>query len=196
MMPKLFEFNEFLIDEKVNFAKFENEYKIFNNQAQQVGFVKQKLSIKHKILQLLINKAMMPFVLDITDSDGKVLLSIKRGWTFWMSKIQIIDSNGNILGFINQKFKFFKPTFKIINTMGMQVAEITGDWKAWNFDIKNNNGISIGLINKKWAGVMKEIFTTADKYFVSIKPEYAEDSNKVIILATAITIDMVLKESK
>jgi hypothetical protein len=31
---------------------------------------------------------------------------------------------------------------------------------------------------------------------VSIDPEYAEDRNKMNIVVTAITIDMVLKESK
>jgi hypothetical protein len=43
---------------------------------------------------------------------------------------------------------------------------------------------------------MKEIFTTADKYRVSIIPEYAEDSNKIIIVSTAIIVDMVMKEGK
>ena len=38
--------------------------------------------------------------------------------------------------------------------------------------------------------------TIADKYNVSIDPNYAENNNKVAIVATAITIDMVLKESK
>ena len=42
----------------------------------------------------------------------------------------------------------------------------------------------------------KEFFTTADKYNVSINPSYAEDTNKINIVATAIIIDMVLKESK
>jgi uncharacterized protein YxjI len=52
------------------------------------------------------------------------------------------------------------------------------------------------LINKKWAGIAKELFTSADKYYVSIVPQYAEDQNKMNIVITAITIDMVLKESK
>ncbi|RZL40569.1 MAG: scramblase, partial [Pedobacter sp.] len=79
---------------------------------------------------------------------------------------------------------------------GENIAQITGDWKAWNFDIKNPAGQEMGKISKKWAGAMKEIFTTADKYNVSIDPSYAENNNKVAIVATAITIDMVLKESK
>lgn len=62
--------------------------------------------------------------------------------------------------------------------------------------IKNEAGNEMGKITKKWAGAMKEIFTSADKYYVSIDPTYAENKQKVAIVATAITIDMVLKESK
>ena len=43
---------------------------------------------------------------------------------------------------------------------------------------------------------MQEIFTSADKYNVTIDPTYSNNANKMAILASAITIDMVLKESK
>ncbi len=52
------------------------------------------------------------------------------------------------------------------------------------------------LLFNTFIGLLKEAFTTADKYVVSIVPEYAEDTRKMAIVATAITIDMVLKESK
>ena len=43
---------------------------------------------------------------------------------------------------------------------------------------------------------MKEIFTSADKYNVHIEPGYSNIEHKIVILSSAITIDMVLKESK
>ena len=44
---------------------------------------------------------------------------------------------------------------------------------------------------------MKEVFTSADKYIVELLPIYnSNHENKMAILATAITIDMVLKERK
>jgi uncharacterized protein YxjI len=76
------------------------------------------------------------------------------------------------------------------------LAEIKGDWKAWNFTIVDAAGRELGIITKKWAGAFKEIFTTADKYRVNIAKECPEDVNKIAIVAGAITIDMVLKESK
>ena len=106
------------------------------------------------------------------------------------------NADGVVVGIVRQKFKLFKPTFKIYNTSEELIAEISGDWKAWNFKIQDASNNQIGTINKKWAGAMQEIFTSADKYNVNMNTDFASMENKVAILAGAITIDMVLKESK
>jgi uncharacterized protein YxjI len=194
--PEFFESNEYFIDEKVAFLKFHNEYKVYDNTATQVGTIVQRVSGWHKFLRLFLNKALFPFTLEVIDNNQKVLVTISRGWTFWLSKITIMDGEGKVAGSIRQKFRFLKPRFQIFGAQGEQVAEINGDWKAWNFSITDAVGTPIGSISKKWAGVAKEFFTSADKYYVTIDPAYAEDRNKIAIVATAITIDMVLKESK
>lgn len=197
LFPNFFETNNYFIDEKVGLFKFSNAYKVFDEHGEQIGTIKQQVSGWHKFLRVLANiKPMMPFTLSIKDMQDMDLVTIKRGWTFWMSKIEILDGNGAVLGFIRQKFKFMKPTFRIFDPQEALLAEITGDWKGWNFSIKDENQNEIGNISKKWNGLLKEAFTTADKYIVSIVPEYAEDTRKMAIVATAITIDMVLKESK
>jgi len=196
MSSNFFDANSFFIDEKVNMFKFENQYNVFNDKGENVGAIKQKLTTGQKVLRLLVKKPMLPFLLEIQNAEGGVEATISRGWTFWMSKITIADPNGTVLGTIKQKFKFFKPTFLIYNPAEVLIAEITGDWKAWNFTIQDAKGAQIGVISKKWAGALKEIFTTADKYNVMISPDYLDRESKIAILAGAITIDMVLKESK
>lgn len=196
MESNFFEPNSYFIDEKVNYFKFENSYKVFNNKGNEIGSVNQKLTLGQKALRLLLNKNMLPFLLEIKDSKGNIQTSISRGWTFFMSKIIINDSRGNNIGSIKQKFKLFKPTFKIYNKSEQLVAVITGDWKAWNFKINDSYEKQIGTINKKWNGAMKEVFTSADKYHVDINSNTIDISNKMAILSSAITIDMVLKESK
>lgn len=194
--PEFFESNDYFIDEKVAFLKFHNEYKVYDNTATQVGTIVQRVSGWHKFLRLFLNKALFPFTLEVIDNNEKVLVTIRRGWTFWLSRIDILGADGAPVGFIKQKFRLLKPRFQIFGTEGELIAEINGDWKAWNFGITGAAGNTIGSISKKWAGVAKEFFTSADKYYVTIDPAYAEDRNKIAIVATAITIDMVLKESK
>jgi uncharacterized protein YxjI len=195
VFPDFFEKNTFFIDEKIGFFKFTNAYKVYDEHGE-IGLIQQRLTAGQKFLRLLLKKAMLPFHLEITDLNGDVLVTIKRGWTFWMSKITLADSKGDLLGKINQKFAILKPTFKIFDETDTEIAIITGDWKGWNFKIIDNNAAQIGTISKKWNGILKEAFTTADKYVVDIVPEYAEDKRKMAIVSCAVTIDMVLKESK
>jgi uncharacterized protein YxjI len=194
--PPFFQSNEYFIDEKVQFFKFHNHYNVFDGSGLQIGSVVQRVSGWHKFLRIFLNKQMFPFHLEIIDSSENVLVAIYRGWTFWMSKIVIKDANGLVLGYIRQKFKLFKPTFRVFNSTEIEIGLITGDWKAWNFEIKDLSGSVVGTINKKWAGTMKEIFTTADKYRVSIVPGHDEDTNKINIVSTAIIVDMVMKEGR
>lgn len=190
-----FNYNEFFIDEKVGLFKFSNAYKVFNSQGEEIGLIQQKVSTFHKVLRVIGDiKKMMPFTLEILDNNGVVQATINRGWTMFMSKIIITDSNGIEIGKIQQKFKLFKPRFIITDQYEQTIAEINGDWKAWDFTITDPNAMSIGTISKKWNGAMKEIFTSADKYVVSIAEAVAEDTRKMAIVSTAITIDMVLKE--
>jgi uncharacterized protein YxjI len=192
----LFEKNVLLIDEKVNAFKFENEYKVFDEENNQIGAINQKISGGQKLLRLLLNKAMLPFTLEIVDENGNIQARIQRGWTFFMSKISILDDKDNTIGHIKQKFKLFKPTFEILTENNVPIGKITGDWKAWDFKIFDDKDIQIGTVNKKWAGFLKEAFTTADKYVVNIESNNISKENRIAILASAITIDMVLKEAK
>ena len=196
-MPRnFFDSNTYFIDEKVNFFKFENCYNVYDGNGESIGAVKQKLTTGDKILRIFFKKPMLPFLLEIRNSNDELEATISRGWTFFMSEIIIKNAQGNLIGTINQKFKLFNPTFRVKNSSGAFIAEITGDWKAWNFTISDASKNQIGTISKKWAGAMKEIFTSADKYNVTVDPGYSNIENKIAILPGAITIDMVLKESK
>ena len=129
----------------------------------------------------------------ITQED-EVYATISRGWTFFKSIVLITDTNDCAISVIKTKYKFRKPTFIVEDPTGNQIAEITGDWKAWSFTIKDLNQNHMGAINKKWNGALKEIFTNADKYNVNIDSNFSQ--HKVTILSAAITIDMLLKNHK
>ncbi len=195
-LPAFFHCDDYFIDEKVGLLKFANAYKVFNQDGQQIGNIRQEVPLLHKFLRIILDKRIFPFTLNIVDTNEQVVASIHRGWTFWMSKIEIRDVNGFVIGGIKQKFKLLKPLFHITGANEELLAEIKGDWKAWNFKIVDPADRELGAITKKWAGAFKEVFTTADKYRVTIAEECPEDINKMAIVAGAITIDMVLKEAK
>ncbi len=190
-----FENDVFVIDEKVRAFHMTNAYRVYNQSGVEIGAIQETMPWYRMVLRLIANKGMLPFTLDVLAEDGAKLASISRGFTFMFSKITISDGVGAELARINQKFNWVKPKFALVSPAGEQIGMIQGDWKGWNFQILDREEQVIGTISKQWNGAMKEIFTTADKYIVTIDPRVAEDSQKVAIVASAITIDMVLKEA-
>ncbi|GAB2021331.1 hypothetical protein RyT2_04050 [Pseudolactococcus yaeyamensis] len=87
-----------------------------------------------------------------------------------------------------------KACFKILDAQDIEIAEINGDWKGWNFVITDETG-QIGIVTKKWNGAMKELFTTADKYFVEMSDDLLDETKRQAIASTAIAIDMIIKEA-
>lgn len=171
--PSFFLGNTYFIDEKVQFFKFHNHYKVYDKDGMQIGSVVQQVSGKHKFLRLFLSKAMLPFMLEIIDNNEKVVLSIHRGWTFWMSKISIVKDGGTTIGYIRQKFKIIRPSFRIFDQNENEIGMITGDWKAWSFSIKDTHGNEIGTINKKWAGITKEFVGSASaKVMAETSPQH------------------------
>ncbi|MDP4290207.1 MAG: phospholipid scramblase-related protein [Bacteroidota bacterium] len=193
MNTDFFDPNSYFIDQKVHFFRFENVFRIYDDLGVQIGSVNQKLTGRQKALRFLVSNAFLPFLIEIRDTHDELLFTLTRGWTFFMSRINILDAKGSMMGMIQQKFKVIRPLFRIFDNFGVLKGEISGDWKAWNFVVRNPEGAQIGLITKKWAG-MKEIFTTADKYKLTVDQHYATKEDKIFLIAGAISIDMVLKE--
>lgn len=195
-IPIFFENDNYIVSEKVAVFKLTNTYDILDMSGSLIGKVRQTMSGRHKALSFFLGKAMLPFYFDILDANEQAVVSITRGWTFWMSKIAV-TMNGQEVAYITQKFSMLTPKFIIEDAATSQViGTISGNWRAWNFVITGAQGQEIGKIDKKWGGAMKEVFTSADKYHVQIHKDVSEDMQKVGITAAAIVIDMVLKESK
>lgn len=195
MQTDFFSWNHYFIDERVNFFRFENIYKVYNQAGSEIGAIVQRLSLGDKILRMLMNNRFLPFSLDIINRNNTTEATISRGWSLFLSKVTVSQGQGMPIGYIEQQFKFFTPEFKIYNQGGMQIATIKGDWTAWEFTITDMQDREIGSITKKWAGMFKELFTTADKYNVAINPEFTNREHRILILSCALTIDMVFKES-
>jgi uncharacterized protein YxjI len=75
------------------------------------------------------------------------------------------------------------------------VCTLKGKWTGWDFRFITDDGIEFAHVSKKWAGLGKELFTSADNYMLEISEQVPHDSEiRQLILAAVMCIDMVLKE--
>lgn len=69
---------------------------------------------------------------------------------------------------------------------------VQGNWTGWEFRFLTASGDELGVVSKKWAGVAKEFFTSADNYVVAV--HHPDSAAATLLLAAGLAIDTVHKE--
>lgn len=193
-MDNFFLNNTFVIDEKVQMLKLTNGYKVYDGDGKEIGIIKEVMPASRILLSIFLSKQNLPMTLEVRNTEDKVIASLTRGFTLFMSKMKVLNEKGEQIAFIKQKFGL-KPKFEILDLSEKKIATIQGDWTAWNFNITDNNNSPLGSVSKQFNGLAKELFTDADKYVVNIEPTVTDEAQRIAIASTAAAIDMILKEN-
>jgi len=84
--------------------------------------------------------------------------------------------------------------FEVLDESDRPVCMLEGKWTSWEFTFKAGEQ-QLARVTKKWAGLGKELFTSADNYVLEIEAAVPADSAvRSLIVASVMCIDMVLKE--
>ncbi len=189
----------YLVKEHVGLLKFSNTYDIFDPETkEQIGIAQEKPGSLIFALRFLIDKKLLPtkiFIYEGADAEdhAKLQFSIHRGITLLRSQVDICDPEGKVLGWMKSKIFSLGGGFDVFDAAGNPVASVKGDWKGWNFRFVDKTDREIGTISKKWAGLGKELFTSADTYVISLT-EGAASAKAVLLLAAGLAVDTVFKE--
>jgi uncharacterized protein YxjI len=189
----------YFIREHIGFMKLSDTYDILDPETQeQIGIAKEKPGALIHLLRLLINKQFLPtkvFVYEGADYENecRLLFSIQRGITILRSRVDICDSHGAIVGWLRSKTFSLGGAFFVFDTLNNEVASVKGDWKGWNFRFLDKSENEIGTITKKWAGIGKELFTTADNYIIALNDEPTPEK-AILLLAAGLAVDIIYKE--
>jgi uncharacterized protein YxjI len=79
--------------------------------------------------------------------------------------------------------------------MGQLICTLKGNFIGWDFKISKDDQ-EWANITKKWAGIGKELFTSADNYILEINHLVPKDDKvRTIMLGAVLCIDFLLKEN-
>ena len=193
----MFDRRQFMVKERVGFLKLTDTYDIFDlNSSAQLGTAHEAVSPLIKVLRLLINKRLLPTSIEVRASEGgPAMLTIKRGVGFLRTPVQVLDQTGRQIGSFKSKVFTIGGGFDVFDATGNKIAEIKGDWKGWNFTLRGPQGEELGKVTKKWAGIGKELFTTADNYAIALNETAPKNQESVaMLLAAGLAVDTVYKE--
>ena len=190
---------QYFIREHVGLLKLSDVYDILDPHSQvKIGEAREEISGLIKFFRLLINKSLMPTRIAVYECTGdasrKLHFSIKRGVALFRPKVTIIDASGASMGHLQSKMFSLGGAFRVFSADGTEVALVKGDWKGWNFRFLSGD-TELGVVTKKWAGLGKELFTSADNYMVSINGQPSTVMS-TLLLAAGLAVDTVFKDRK
>lgn len=188
--------NLYFIKEHVGAFKASNNFDIFNPDSQQIimNCREENLSFITKFFRFTDYKRMTPFDILVKTIEGKTVLTVKRGFSLFLSTVEVFDENDNLVGRFKQRFFSIGGKFDIYDANESILCSLIGKWTSWDFKFVKDN-VEFAHVSKKWAGIGKELFTSADNYMLNIDKDVPSNHPiRILILAAVLCIDMVIKE--
>lgn len=188
--------NLFLVKEHVGMFKAANNYDVYDPETNQIimNCRENNLGFFTKVFRFTDYKRMTPFNVEITTASGEKLITVRRGVAVFRSTVEVLDEKDRLIGTFKQKFFSFGGKFEILDKNERPCATLQGKWTGWDFKFSHENR-QLAQVSKKWAGMGRELFTSADNYVLQIEDNVPADSPlRQLILGAVMCIDMVLKE--
>jgi uncharacterized protein YxjI len=188
--------NLFFIKEHAGFFKAASNYDVLNPEDGEVLLQcrEERLGPITKMLRFTDYKRYTPFESIIRTPAGQPVLCVKRGITLLRSKVDVLDGRAERIGGFQQRLLSIGGAFSVLGANDQPLCELKGKWTSWEFSFLHGNQ-ELAKVTKKWAGLGKELFTSADNYMLSISPEVPADNPlRGLILGAVLCIDLVLKE--
>ena len=129
------------------------------------------------------------------NDEQKQLFSNKREFSLFLPKVSVSvrDAAGAEVGRFKGKLSEIGVSFSVLDARGKDVALVKGDWKGWEFSFLDSSDKEIGTITRKRPGVFKELFTSADNYFIALNDEL-DPAVATLLFAAGLAVDMVYME--
>lgn len=193
--PKLFTESILVVNQKAKLLELVNEYKVLDQEGNQIGAVAEVGQSTAKKIARFVSSLdqFMTHTYEIRDASEQALLVLTRPRKFVKSTFLLSRPDGSEVGQIKQANVFGKIRFSL-EAGGQVVGSINAEnWRAWNFNIQDAEGKEVARITKKWVGLAKAAFTTADNYVVEIN-EQMHDPLLSLVVAAALCVDTALKQ--
>ncbi len=189
--------NIFFVKEHVRIFKASNSFDIVDPETKAIVLEcrEENLGFFTKLFRFTDLKRMTPFNMVIKTPQGERILSVHRNTTFFVSHVTVLDERDLVIGKFKQKFFSIGGKFEVLDVNDRPLCILKGHWASWDFKFVSHDGKEFAAVTKKWSGLGKELFTTADNYVLQISSEVPPDHPlRKLILAAVMCIDLVLKE--
>jgi uncharacterized protein YxjI len=151
-----------------------------------------------------LSRNFSPFYRNQTDcvtADGTVFMRVTFPFTWFFRRAEVLAWDQRPLGTVEQRFHLFKLRADVLSPQGQVLLEIHGpmfkflSFTDWVFEVRHGE-VVVAEIRKHWSGWFRETFTNADDFSVHFKPGFNDPRLRQLLVAAALTIDLVSFERK
>jgi len=189
--------NLYFVKEHVKVFKAANSFDVFDPETREqlLECREENLGFFTKMFRFTEYKRMTPFNMEIKTTAGETILTVRRDVSWFLSTVEVIDEQKRLIGRFKQKFFSIGGKFEVLDPSDRVLCTLKGSWTSWDFKFVSNDGKEFATVTKKWSGMGKELFTSADNYILQINPQVPADNPlRMLIMAAVMCIDLVLKE--
>ncbi len=199
-MNSLVELSSVVIRQKKELAEFfgfetRNKYEILDQNGNLLFYCAE---MQKGLLGFILRQILghwRKFEIHFFDSQKNVIWRAVHPFRFIFQRLDIFLKGSEALGSVEWTWGLFRKRYALHDHQTRKVMKIeSGFLSFWTFPI-THNGQEVAKIQKKWSGLLKEVFLDADNFLVEFSPGLSE-REKMLILSSAILVDLTYFERK
>jgi uncharacterized protein YxjI len=173
-----------------------NKYAITTPQGQEVAFAAEQQKGFFGFIARQFLGHWRRFDIVFYGPDRQPALQVSHPFRWFFQRLEVSQSDGTRIGALQQRWAFFAKRFDVEDARGRVLLEMrSGFFRIWTFPFFRQ-GIEQAVIEKKWAGVLSEMFTDKDNFRVRFMKSTLTPEERVLILAAAVFVDLQYFERK
>jgi uncharacterized protein YxjI len=129
------------------------------------------------------------FEIAFFDSARAPVMRAIQPFRWILQRLEVALESGRPLGALQQRFSIFYKRFDVLDANGRVTMQVASPFfRPWTFSFQRD-GREVARIEKKWSGLLREMFTDADRFRVVFVDSLDRDE-RLLLLAAAIFIDL------
>lgn len=171
-----------------------NKYRILDESLRPVAFAAEEGGgLGGTILRHFLGH-WRTFRVTVFDEERQPVLKLLFPFRFLWKTLYISEANGRRIGHLKQRFAIFRKKFDVHDVNGQIIARVNSSFfRFWTFEFFHH-GRSLGKIEKKWSGVLSELFTDKDNFILKFNQSLDSDQ-KALMLGACLMVDIIYFEN-
>jgi uncharacterized protein YxjI len=173
-----------------------NKYAIQDERGRDLGYAAEQ---QKGFLGFLLRQFLghwRTFEITVFDAARQPVLRAIHPFRWFFQRLEVWRADGSYVGALQQRFGIFTKKFDVEDTSGRVVLTVRSPFFSfWTFPF-TRDGRVVAAVEKKWTGLLAEAFTDKDTFRVRYDDPALDETDRVLVLASALFVDLIYFEKK